>query len=152
MHILFICTGNTCRSPMAEGFFRDLVERSNRKDITVSSAGTFAGDGESPSINSITAMKDIGIDISHYESSLLTLEMINEADLIIAMTISHKHAVGQLSAAAVKKCTVLGEYNNSGEDVSDPFGGSQGVYGYCLTTMKPSLENLFKNLAASNEV
>lgn len=146
MHILFICTGNTCRSPMAEGFFRNLVEQSNRKDITVSSAGTFAGDGESPSIHSIAAMKDIGIDISNYKSSLLTLELINKADLIVAMTMSHKHAVGQLSAAAVKKCSVLGEYNNSGEDLADPFGGSQGVYGYCLTTMKPALENLFNKI------
>ena len=146
MHILFICTGNTCRSPMAEGFFRDLVEHSNRKDITVSSAGTFAGDGESPSMNSITAMKEIGIDISDYKSSPLTIELVDKADMIIAMTISHKHAVGQMSAIAVKKCSVLGEYNNSGEDLSDPFGGSQNVYGYCLTTMKPSLENLFKKI------
>ena len=46
MHILFVCTGNTCRSPMAEAYFRNLIEKNDIKDITVSSAGTYAGNGE----------------------------------------------------------------------------------------------------------
>ena len=146
MHILFICTGNTCRSPMAEGYFRYLISKSKRKDITVASAGTFAGDGEPPSPNSVKAMKKIGIDFAHYKSSALTKEMLEAADLIVAMTLSHKHYVGHMSAKAMKKTKVLGEYNNTGEDLADPFGGGSDIYSYCLNTMKPSLENLFNEI------
>ena len=143
MHILFICTGNTCRSPMAEGYFRYLISKNKNAKMTASSAGTFAGDGELPSPNSVRTMKDIGIDISKYRSSALTHEMLDKADIIIAMTMSHKHFVGQMSAEAVKKTKLLGEYSSGGEDVSDPFGGGADVYSFCFNTMKGSLENLF---------
>lgn len=131
---------------MAEGYFRHLISKSKRKDITVSSAGTFAGDGELPSQNSIEAMKTIGIDIAHYKSSPLTEEMLKVADIIVTMTLSHKHHIGQMSIKALKKTKILGEYNNSGNDLADPFGGGSDVYGYCLNTMKPSIENLFNDI------
>ena len=146
MHILFVCTGNTCRSPMAEGYFRYLVAKNKRKDITVSSAGTFAGNGEPPSSNSIKAMKKIGIDIAQYKSSTVTNEMLESADLIVVMTLSHKHYIGQMSAKALKKTKLLSEYNNSGDDLTDPFGGGFDLYSDCLNAMKPSLENLFNEV------
>lgn len=146
MHILFICTGNTCRSPMAEGYFRYLVSESTRKDITISSAGTFAGDGEPASVNSVKALKEIGIDISQHRSKALNREMLDRADLIIAMTQSHKQYIGQLNPKALKKTKLLGEYSNAGDDIADPFGGSSEVYSYCLNAMKPSLEKLFNDI------
>lgn len=64
LNILIICTGNTCRSPMAEGILKSLLAEKKRTTISVSSMGTSAFDGESPTMNAIDAMKKVGIDIS----------------------------------------------------------------------------------------
>ena len=146
MHVLFICTGNTCRSPMAEGYFRHLVSERKCKDVSVSSAGIFAGNGEPVTLNSSKALKQIGIDISKHRSRTLTKDMLKDADLIIAMTLSHKNHVGEMSAEALKKTKLLGEYNHVNEDITDPFGGSSEVYFYCLNTMKPLLEKLLNEV------
>ena len=80
--VLFICTGNVCRSPMAEGLFRDLVEK-NDADFAVKSAGVGAQDGQPPSENSVRAMQDLGIDITAQRSQMLTAELAAEADMIL---------------------------------------------------------------------
>ena len=142
MHILFICTGNTCRSPMAEGYFRSLVENEGLSDVQVSSAGTYASNGDAPSPHSVRTLQEYGIDISDQHSTRLTRELVKESDLIIAMTESHRMFVGQLDPSALKKTKLLGEYSPRGDDVADPFGGDADVYSFCFSTMKPSLENL----------
>ncbi len=146
MHILFICTGNTCRSPMAEGYFCHLLEKEGISDIQISSAGTYAGNGGPPSSNSLRAMKEYGIDISGHKSMRLTRKLIEEVDLIIAMTASHRMYVGQLDSSALEKTRLLGEYSKAGHDVADPFGGALDVYSFCLSTMKPALENLLEEI------
>jgi len=146
MHILFICTGNTCRSPMAEGYFRSLVENEGVSDIKVSSAGTYASDGDPPSSHSVMALKEYGIDISAQRSSRLSREIIEDADLIIAMTASHRMFVGQVDAEAVSRTKLLGEYSDGGGDIADPFGGDLDLYSFCFSTMKPALDNLFEEI------
>ena len=131
---------------MAEGYFRSLVEKEGLADIKVSSAGTYAADGEAPSPHSVRALKEYGIDISGQSSTRLTRKLVEDADLIIAMTASHKLFVGQLNTEAVEKTKILGEYSDSGEDVADPFGGDMDVYSFCFSTMKPALENLLEKL------
>ncbi len=146
MHILFICTGNTCRSPMAEGYFRSLIEDGGFFGVQVSSAGTYAAEGDVPSSHSVRALQEYGIDISDQRSTRLTRELIEEVDLIIAMTGSHKIYVGQLDSSALEKTKILGEYSARGEDVADPFGGDMDVYSFCFRTMKPALESLLNEL------
>ena len=90
--VLFICTGNVCRSPMAEGLFGDLVEK-NDADFAVKSAGVGAQDGQPPSENSVRAMQDLGIDITSQRSQMLTAELAYEADMIIGMTQGHVEMV-----------------------------------------------------------
>ncbi|MCK5845276.1 MAG: hypothetical protein KAG97_11255, partial [Victivallales bacterium] len=103
MRVLFICTGNTCRSPMAAGYFEHLVDHNAMDDVEVLSAGTFAGDGEPPSLQSIQSIGKLGIDISKHKSMRLTNELLDTVDIIIAMTSSHKASIGSISASALAK-------------------------------------------------
>ena len=146
MHILFICTGNTCRSPMAEGYFRSLVEKEKLSNVQVSSAGTYASDGDTPSPNAIRALQKYDIDISDQRSTRLTYDLIKDSDLIIAMTESHRIFVGKIDPSALMKTRTLGEYAHDGGDISDPFGGDIDEYSFCFSTMKPRLENLLSEV------
>ena len=143
MNILFVCTGNTCRSPMAGAYFKSLCEKSARPDIIVETAGTFAGEGEPASAQSVAVMKDYGIDLSTHKSSTLTKGKIDAADLIIAMTASHRHHIGSMSASALKKTKTLLEFAQNNGNISDPFGGTEKIYSDCFSEMKEALDNLF---------
>ena len=88
MNILFVCTGNTCRSPMAEGITRALAAEKH-KDVTTVSAGLFAAYGAKPTEQAVVAVRSIA-DISNHESRPLTMELVNAADLILGMTKDHK--------------------------------------------------------------
>ena len=99
--ILFICTGNVCRSPMAEALFRHAVK--GRGDFRVVSAGIGAMDGQPPTSHSVRAMRELGIDISGQRSRMLTAELVRSAHLILGMTHSHVDTVALLYPPAAEK-------------------------------------------------
>ncbi len=125
--ILFVCTGNTCRSPMAEGIFSSLPN----KGYFAASAGIFAENGAKASENSVLALSEIGIDIKNHHAKQLNAEILNRADLIITLTDSHKSAILSLNEGLKNKVITLGEFAGKITDVSDPFGGSIKVYRRC---------------------
>lgn len=133
MNILFICTGNTCRSPMAEGYLKSL----GMKDITVSSAGIYAR-GEKVSRNSTYAMQDIGVDISAHISRPLTKEMIEKASRIYTMTASHKALLIQLGVDKNKLFTL------DETDVIDPFGQDLNAYRKCRNQITTAIDKIFQ--------
>ena len=131
MNILFVCTGNTCRSPMAEGYLKS----KNLPDVNVRSRGLSAN-GEEVSRNSCLAMKEIGIDISGQISEQINFSDIVWADKIICMSPSHKTAVSLYTSP--DKVFVLAD------GVPDPFGGDLEVYTECRNAVTTAIDSLEK--------
>jgi glycine hydroxymethyltransferase len=128
--ILFICTGNVCRSPMAEALFRHAVR--GRGDFRVLSAGLGAVDGQPPTGHSVRAMRELGIEISSQRSRRLTPELVRHADYIFGMTHSHVETIALMYPQMAEKTFLLREFDETLEpyekDISDPIGGSYQVY------------------------
>lgn len=146
MNILYVCTGNTCRSPMAEGITRTLATELGL-DVNVVSAGLFAAYGAKPTEEAVIAIQSIA-DISGHESRPLTMELVNSADLIIGMTQDHKSVLLRQFPFEAAKIKTLAEWGHGAGDVVDPFGSNQDVYNQCAE----QIYNLVKaGLVASKE-
>ena len=146
MNILFICTGNTCRSPMAEGYMKHLCAQAGMADFEISSAGTCSYDGGAVSEHSVRAVASAGVDISAHKSSSVTHERVMAADIIVAMSLGHKMQLARYFPESVPKTSLILECIGEAGDLADPFGGSQEIYDACFAQMKPALENLLLDL------
>ncbi len=146
MKILFVCTGNTCRSPMAAAYFEHLCKQSGRDGVMVESAGTHAGTGVPPSAGAVETMARLGINLSSHRSKPLDKKLLADADLVVAMTRSHRLSVGALNHHALAKTRLLMEFADGAGDVCDPIGGDAKVYDDCFHEMKNALDNLFLEL------
>lgn len=124
MNLLIVCTGNTCRSPMAQGIASDLLKKTKKADdFMVVSCGISAYDGQSASENAIASLKEIGIDISAHGSQRVYLELMDLADIIYVMTDTHKEILVSSFPEIKDKIKVL--------NVTDPFGGDLATYNLC---------------------
>jgi glycine hydroxymethyltransferase len=150
--ILFVCTGNVCRSPMAEGLFRHAVGRSDA--YRVLSAGLGAADGQPPSPFAVQAMRELGIDISQQRSRALTAELVQQADYIFGMTHSHVDTVTLLYPQAADKTFLLREFDETldpfEKDISDPIGGSYEVYLNCRDQIEQGIASLLRFLGRTD--
>ncbi len=144
MHVLFVCTGNSCRSPMAEVYFSSLCSRPGCVAITVSSAGTAAWPGMPASRAAIATMAELGLELRSFRSTRLTTGLADSADLIVAMSDAHRRAVLALAPAAADKTRLL----LGDADVPDPFGGSVADYRAVFSVMRPALTRLADELLA----
>src|SRR5580698_7014166 len=144
--ILFLCTGNICRSPMAEALFRHAVR--GRGDFRAVSAGIGAIDGQPPSHYSVLAMRELVIEISNQRSRQLTTELVRSADYIFGMTHGHVDTVGLLYPTATEKTFLLREFDETLEpyekDISDPIGSSYSVYVDCRDQIEQGIASLLK--------
>lgn len=144
--ILFVCTGNICRSPMAEGLFRQAVK--GRGDYKVYSAGVGAVDGLPPSENAVRALRELGIDISQQRSRMLTADLLQRADYIFGMTHSHVDAIMLLYPQVAEKTFLLREFDETLDsfenDVPDPIGGSLEVYTNCRDQIEQGIASMMK--------
>ena len=137
---------------MAEGLFRNAVK--GRGDFRILSAGLGAVDGQPPTNHSVTAMKEIGIDIAHQRSRALTAELVRSADYIFGMTHSHVDTVALLYPSAAEKTFVLREFDETLEpyekDISDPIGSSYHVYVDCRDQIEQGIVTLLKFMEQHN--
>ncbi|HZF02165.1 MAG TPA: serine hydroxymethyltransferase [Methylomirabilota bacterium] len=144
--ILFLCTGNVCRSPMAEGLFRRAVK--GRGEFRILSAGLGAIDGQPPTPHSVTAMRELGIDISNQRSRALTTDLVRQADFIFGMTHGHVDTISLLYPPAAEKTFLLREFDETLEpyekDISDPIGSPYEVYVHCRDQIEQGIASLLK--------
>lgn len=124
MNILFVCTGNTCRSPMAAGLMNKIAIEEDL-DVRIESAGLFAAEGSPASDKAIEAMKKYDVDLSDHRAKQITPELIEKSDVILTMTAAQKML---LSEVAGDKTYTLCEYAGTEGDIADPFGGDLEEY------------------------
>lgn len=133
-NLLLVCTGNTCRSPMAEALARDVLR--DQPGVTVGSAGIYAEVGRPASSEAVGVMRDMGLDLMCHRSRPLTAELIDAADEVYTMTASHRRGVLDLAPHAEGKVRRL----DPGGDIEDPIGAERAVYQRTAEQIRRALE------------
>lgn len=146
MNILFVCTGNTCRSPLAEALARRIADRRGLDDVKIASAGTNAWDNVPATDEALLVGMERQVDLTGHRARKLTPEIVSEADLIFVMTPSHLEQVKQLGGRG--KAHVLDEYASgaTSDGINDPYGGDLALYRDTADALEDHLEKVFDRL------
>ena len=147
MKILFVCTGNTCRSAMAAAMLNDIAVK-NDLNVLIDSAGVFAEVGGKAADEAIAAMERRGIDLSGHRTKPLTDELIDMADVILVMTEAHKQLV---ESVAKGKVHTLLEYAGGEGDISDPYGGDAEEHERTASEIYDALVDIAEKLPVEPE-
>jgi protein-tyrosine-phosphatase len=149
MKILLVCTGNTCRSPLAEAMLRRALKEEGVEGVEVSSAGTGAWIGEPVSEGSYLVGLERGLDLASHRARLLGEKLVTESDLILTMARGHRKKLEALGAGA--KTALLGEYAGlagAAVEVPDPVGGPIEGYRAAADQIEAMTRAVARRLAA----
>lgn len=146
--VVFVCTGNTCRSPMAEYLFRYILGKKRKLSMCeVKSAGLGAQEGDPMTENAVAALKKLGVNIrKKHTAHMLTRDTAEKADLIVCMTASHASALRSLGS----KVKTVGEITG-GPDVPDPYGGDLNVYLKTAEYLLYACEDIFAAVSKTGD-
>ncbi len=150
MNILLVCTGNTCRSAMAGGLFEKALDDDGDGSISVDTAGINVYVPAPASENAVKIMEEMEIDISDHMSRQVTKEDIDEADLVLVMTPSHRNILIDLYPQYSDKIYTFPEYAyGSDDEISDPFGGDEEEYRECALQLKSAIDAVYAKIKAN---
>ena len=148
--ILFVCTANICRSPMAMGLFRKMLEEKHTPGTwMVESAGTWGLDGDSAAAGSQAVMRNLGIDIADHRARSVNYEIIQSADLVLTMENGHKEALRMEFPEFSDNILLLSEMVNQKQDIDDPYGGAFSEYEQAAEDIEGYLNNGFDTIISN---
>ena len=147
---MFICTGNICRSAMAEGYMKKRVEEEKLSNIEVSSSGIYGEEGMGASYLAKEAMDEYGVKLDKHIARITSKTNVKEMDLILCATMSHKKILLQMYPELEDKIYTIKEYAYDGEirdkDISDPWGFDITVYRRCAAELTDSIDKILDKI------
>ncbi len=149
MKIMFICTGNICRSAMAHWLMKKKLQERKRNDIQVYSSGIFAMKGDIPTDEAIEVMEEYDVDLKKHRAIPTMQSNIQEMDLILCMTNSHKQTLINTYPNLTDKIFTLKEYTKlteKGIDIKDPWGYTIVIYRFCASEIDECLNKLIEKI------
>ena len=157
MNILFVCTGNTCRSAMAEAAARRLIQKQPEQygAFQVASAGVMCAGPSPASPQAVVVAQKNGCDLSQFTAKQITEPLMQEADYIFVMTRSHKMMLDAAMPQYSDKVFLLNAYaagDPTAPEIPDPFGGDEEDYDQCFAVLQESIQAVFAKIKAANNL
>lgn len=149
--VLFVCSGNTCRSPIAEGIAKKVLPEYLEEEIEIMSAGSAAVDGLPASSLAIEVAADHSIELSNHRAKLLSRTLVKEADLIVTMSPTHKDTVGVIEPTALEYTYVLPDFcDDDVAEIPDPIGLDRDAYEKTFELIENCVGRLADQLGSFN--
>ncbi|KPL02972.1 MAG: hypothetical protein AMJ90_04280 [candidate division Zixibacteria bacterium SM23_73_2] len=148
--VLFVCTGNTCRSPFAKAILKKIAKEKRVDFIEAKSAGVNAFNGYPASLHAKETAKAFGVDLSNHASQWLSPEILKKADLILAMSEDHLDRIKEIDSDSLKKTYLLSSFpkklHRKTDSIKDPIGGKPEDYQVCFQQISSSIQRIFPEL------